>query len=118
LSRFRHNNNIVISNSKDTSKAKESPHTLKKIFIYNYFQVWQFPIGRDGFIANKCPVDTCTLVGKENASDADAVLFVNLLPPSAKPWSRPLNQVAFFYKLTLLFKSKSKKYKIKQKAWK
>ena len=66
---------------------------LKKILIYNRFEVWNWAVGRDGFVANKCPVDTCTMVGMKNASEADAVLFNNVFPVNATPWHRPSNQV-------------------------
>ena len=84
--------------TKATSKKGESPaQALKKICIYNRFEVWNWTEGRDGFISNKCPVDTCTFIGNDSASEADAVLFNNVFPVNATPWQRPSNQVRWCF---------------------
>jgi hypothetical protein len=65
-----------------------------KIYIYNHYHIWtDWALGQISFISNKCPVNACALIGKESASDADAVLFHDMFPRSRNLWSRPSHQV-------------------------
>jgi hypothetical protein len=81
--------------AKDSSKSAKSPQILKKIYVYNYIERWNWVLGRDAFTKQNCPVDTCTLMPRINESEADAVIFTNKFPSKDNPWPRPAHQVIF-----------------------
>ena len=78
---------------------------LKKIVYYYELPSWhKVKLGREAFIQDQCPVDTCTIsVNKAEAADADAIIFWdNFKEPKH---ARPPKQVSIVYCLYLLIYS-------------
>lgn len=68
----------------------------KVVLLYNGLNQWNVRGGREVFVGNKCPVDTCTLTdNRELAAKADMVLYKDhYMSPGVR---RSLNQVYMIY---------------------
>ncbi|GLH12276.1 Glycoprotein 3-alpha-L-fucosyltransferase A [Gryllus bimaculatus] len=77
--------------------APQAAQRLKKILIYNGLSSWaSIKPGRDAFLRQKCPVDTCTITAnKAEAADADLILYKDHFVNPGVP--RPPRQVWVLY---------------------
>lgn len=70
----------------------------KIILLYNGLSQWNVKGGREVFLSNKCPVDTCTLTdNREMAAKADMLLYKDHYVNSGV--TRSLNQIYMIYYL-------------------
>lgn len=70
----------------------------KVILLYNGLSQWNVKGGREVFLNNKCPVDTCTLTeNREMAAKADMLLYKDHYVNSGV--TRSLNQIYMIYYL-------------------
>ncbi|XP_026844829.1 glycoprotein 3-alpha-L-fucosyltransferase A-like [Drosophila persimilis] len=68
----------------DYAKIKASGR-LKTILLYNGRRTWNVKKGRDLFLKDKCPVDTCEVTDDMGlAHTADMILYKNLYVPTKK----------------------------------
>lgn len=70
----------------------------KVILLFNGLSQWNVKGGREVFLSNKCPVDTCTLTeNREMASKADMLLYKDHYVNTGA--TRSLNQIYMIYYL-------------------
>ncbi|XP_065349904.1 glycoprotein 3-alpha-L-fucosyltransferase A isoform X2 [Cloeon dipterum] len=107
---------IALANESSTWREQQSEGTrsqqpLKRIVLYNGLSSWNVKSGRDVFLTNKCPVDTCTITtNKAEVTEAEAVLFKDHFPSQANPWRRPPHQVWILYFLECPYHTQHVKY--------
>lgn len=79
-----------------TFDQMKSDNRNKVILLYNGLSQWNVKGGREVFLSNKCPVDTCTLTdNRDMASKADMLLFKDhFVSPGVR---RSLNQIYMIY---------------------
>lgn len=81
-------------------KMKEKGN--KMILLYNGLNQWHIRPGREVFLNNKCPVDSCTITGdRSQAASADMLLYKDhYIPPNVH---RTMNQIYMMYFLECPF---------------
>ncbi|XP_077519244.1 glycoprotein 3-alpha-L-fucosyltransferase A-like isoform X2 [Amblyomma americanum] len=86
---------------------KRNGTRIKKILLMRGLGGWgDLPRGREVFLRDKCPVDTCEIVtSQDEAPDADAVLFKDRFV--APKYRRPWNQVWILYLLECPYHTQS-----------
>lgn len=85
----------------------------KKILLYNGIHNWKpLRVGRESFLLDNCPVDTCEVtIDRSQADSSDAILFRDHIGQYADVAARPAGQVWILYLLECPYHTQSFPFK-------